>query len=720
MRYVIWAIGSLFSLLMNQATANEGLWTSQQRPELAASLPLHSVMQAGSCSAALISAHGLLLTNYHCLLDSLPYLFSAEPDIFDEGYLAGTTESELALPADFYVSRTLSQRDVTDIVNEAVGDRLRGRARFNRYLQTRDHLVAECEREAGVVCRLVEFNDGLSYQLIREQRFDDVRLVYVPAAEIGYYGGERDNWQWPRHAGDFALLRLYVGESGLSSEPAATNRPYQPERFIALSETPLRAGDALVAAGYPGITQRYRSPSQLSYQFAHYYPSALQYLEQWQQLIKGLSPSGSERRIQYAPLLQRLSNRSKNYQAMLSGYENEQVLLQRDAEHQQIKNWIAQQPNRGDYEEALTLMDELLAEQSHFQAQQLWLSFFDQLQLPRIGRHLYRLAYEKQRPPEQRTGGFQPRDMQTMRNVMSSQASQFDSRVEAQLLAQLLVRHMELPEEQQLKSVNDFFRLSEEPTQLELEQQVKKLYSNSQLDHVPIRLYWMQRDLKHLQRSSDPWLVFAAESYQERVQLGLREREWRGQHQFANGKYMLAVKNWHESQDFSFSYNANRTLRMSQGSVMQAPAFTSLNTLLQQAEPPSQIPEQQKELIQQQDWGCYADAELQSVPVNFLSNLDATGGSSGAATFNQNAELVGLIFDSTAESVINDWHYSEAKQGSIHVDIRYLLWTLDKLEGGSHLLKELGWPWQDFRGECRGVTIPDPAPVAGIDPDPAG
>lgn len=697
-------------MFMGQADAN--LWTPEQRQELAAALPLHSVMQAGPCSAALISSNGLLVTNYHCLLDSLHQLDVKNPGLLQQGYLADSEQPDLPLAADFYVSRTLSQRDVTDAVNAALGERLRGAARFNRYLQIRDQLVAECELEAGIVCRLAEFNEGLSYQLIREQRFYDVRLAYTPPSGVGYFGGEEDNWQWPRHTGDFALLRLYVDESGLSAQPKEENRPYQAERFIALSETPLKEGAPLVAAGYPGTTQHHRTPSQLAYQFENYYPAALEYLDQWKQSTQALAPQN--------PLMQRLSNRAKNYRAMLSGYQEEQVLSQRTAEHEQIKKWISQQPDRADYEEALAVIDELLSEQSHFQAQQLWLSFFEQLQLPRVGRLLYRLAYEKQRPPEQRTGGFQPRDMQRMRNLLSSQASQFDVRVETRLLVQLLMRHAQLPEEQQLRSVRDFFQLTDESTQAELERQVEALYEQSQLQQVPVRLYWMHRELEYLERSTDPWLAFAADSYQERVQLAQREREWRGQHQFANARYMQAVQHWHQQEGLDFSYNANRTLRLSQGNVLKNSAFTSLNTLSQHAAFADQAPEQQKKLIQEQSWGCYEDADLQSVPVNFITNLATTGGSSGAATFNQKAELTGLIFDSTAASAINDWQYNEANQGTIHVDIRYLLWTLDKLEGASHLLKELGWPWQDARGECNPAATPNQVPVDGIDPGPAG
>src|SRR5690606_2706825 len=250
------------------AHADEGMWKPSQMPQLAAQLkarglqmdpaalsnlagkPLDAVISLGGCTASFVSPQGLVVTNHHCGYGAIQYNSTPERDLLATGFVAGSLAEEL--PADpnarIYVTQAIT--DVTGQVTEGL-DALDGKARFDAIEAREKALVAGCEAPGGLRCNVYSFNGGLEYSLIRQLEIQDVRLVYAPPEAIGKYGGDEDNFEWPRHTGDWSFLRAYVGPDGKPAPYSKDNVPFRPASWLTVSQEPLEAGDYVMVTGYP-------------------------------------------------------------------------------------------------------------------------------------------------------------------------------------------------------------------------------------------------------------------------------------------------------------------------------------------------------------------------------------------------------------------------------------------------------------------------------------
>jgi hypothetical protein len=258
------------------AVADEGMWMPGQLPELgetmkaagleveAASLadltahPMGAVIWLGGCTASFVSDRGLVVTNHHCAYGSIQHNSTEENNILESGFLARSLEEELPAAPGSRVLVTTRVEDVTDRILAAVPEGARGKARYDAIEAAEKALVAECEEPDGVRCRVRSFYGGVLYQRFTQIEIRDVRLVYAPARSVGKYGGDVDNWMWPRHTGDFSFLRAYVGPDGRPADAAPENVPYRPKDWLRVSPGGLDDGDFVMVAGYPGRTNRYR------------------------------------------------------------------------------------------------------------------------------------------------------------------------------------------------------------------------------------------------------------------------------------------------------------------------------------------------------------------------------------------------------------------------------------------------------------------------------
>ncbi|EGN74205.1 Peptidase S46 [Idiomarina sp. A28L] len=759
------------------AQASEGLWLPEQQPDWPTQPHASAVLKVGGCTGTFVSPDGLVLTNHHCILDLLQYRSTLENNYLTMGFLAINRNLELLAPPDFIVAQTLQRIDVTSQVLQGVNERITGSARFNLIANNRNDILRRCEDGINISCRVVEHYDGLGYLLVRDQNFPQIKLVWAPPANVGHFGGLEDNWQWPRHSADLALLRVYNADGSA----------YEPSHWLPLSPAAPADGEPVYVAGFPGTTQRYRLLQEADMAFAEFYPNLVLYSERWMAIIETAMQNNPGIALRYIPNLVRQGNRLQNIIGMLGAvekYDARSLLLEQE---QELRDWVAATPDNERFTTAIAQTESALEFRQTTLQRQLWWNFFQELQLPLVAQRLYRLAEESGRAEERRTRGFQAQQVPAIRSQLISQVRQFAPEVEIKLLVELLVLYQELPETQRIPFIETFFELNNSSSPETITARVEEIYANSKLGDPAVVETLMSTSLSDFRRYNDPWIQFAVNSAEQRLQWDLQERELRGLEQQGRSVLMDAFRRQARSQGKRLPDNANRTFRLSAGYVAAEqepsalqnepsaaeqepsalqnepsaaeqepsalenepsaaeqelsalekepsalenepsehhkapPARTTLQSLLAIAgtEERYELPFNMHAAVAVHGAGCLAESAEQ-LTLNFLSTADGTGGSSGSPTVNNRGELIGLVFDSTTDAILSDWHFDDSRHRMIHADVRYILWLLRYVYQAHELMAELG-----FKEDENGCSlndqpiIPRPARAGDFHQDPA-
>ncbi|HBK47514.1 MAG TPA: serine protease, partial [Xanthomonadaceae bacterium] len=324
--------------LTASARADEGMWMPSQLPELAGTLreagfqgdpreladvtqpPLSAVVKVGGGTGSFVSADGLLLTNHHVAMGVIQYNSSAEHNFIDDGFVAAGRADERVSNPDFRVLVTVGFDKVTEqVLKDARGKT--GRAYFDAVDAASKRIVADCEHEGGVRCSVANMYYGSDFYRIRQLELRDVRLVYAPPRAIGNYGDEVDNFMWPRHSGDFTLLRAYVGKDGKPADYSPDNVPYQPPAHLRLAQDGPRAGEYAMLAGYPGITYRHRTAAEFDEQVNWTLPQRVAVFDRLIGVIEAAGKASAEAKTRYASQLQSLKNNRKRAAGELEGLQ---------------------------------------------------------------------------------------------------------------------------------------------------------------------------------------------------------------------------------------------------------------------------------------------------------------------------------------------------------------------------------------------------------------
>ncbi|MEX0963877.1 MAG: S46 family peptidase [Pseudohongiellaceae bacterium] len=715
------AVFTMLLLLMTLAShclANEGMWQPHQLPDLSDRLrqlgleinpenlsrldqfPMNAVVSLGGCSASFVSPQGLVVTNHHCVYGSVQYNSTPENNLLNDGFLAKQLSEEIPTAPGTRVYVTEEVTDVTTDVLAGVSASTSGIERYNLIEANRKSLIAGCESSGNHRCGVSSFHQGLEYFLIKRLEVRDVRLVYAPATSIGKYGGDIDNWQWPRHTGDFGFYRAYVGTDGQPAEYSEDNVPYSSVSFLEVSAKGVEDGDFVMGVGYPGSTNRYRTTAEVENQFEWYYPEARGFREDLINIINENSAAGSAARIAYEGTLASLNNYAKNFQSMVESYEKSDFIDRRKQAEINLNAWINNDNARRErYAPAVGQLEALIETNNAARERDLVRSYMGYATLPSAAHRLYRLAQEKQKPDAEREPGYQERDLRNFRQSMQAISRRYDEAVDKATLSYLLSRYGELPEQYRSQATDSFFGIAGNFDQGQVDQIIEDSYAQTSLDDEATRLAWLDKSIEDFENSDDPLIRYAVASYSERMALELEDKELSGQLQRWRPQYMEAVIAYNRSLGQPIYADANSSLRVTFGSVqgnspkdgLRNQPFTTLEGILDKDTgiDPFNAPPKQLDLIRAQQYGDYVLPSLGSVPVNFLSTLDITGGNSGTATMNGKAQLVGLLFDGVYESIIGDWDFDEAKNRAISVDARYMLWVMKYMDGATNLLEEM-------------------------------
>ena len=707
------------------AGADGGMWMPQQmidraprlkklgfqgNPKAFADLtgmPMGAVVSLGNCSASFVSKDGLIITNHHCVTGALQYNATPERNTVKEGFLAATQADEAWAGPGSRVFVTVAAREVTkDVVGKLAADLSDVDRQLAIEKRTKE-LTAACEKE-GLRCRVASFFEGLKWFEIAQVELKDVRLVYAPPSSIGNYGGETDNWRWPRHTADFAFLRAYVGKDGKPAAFDKANVPFNPRHYLAVDPAGASPGDVVVVAGYPGRTSRHVTSREMKDTIDWSYPRVVRRFGDMLAILADLSKGSKETEIKVAQRVRGLANSMKNRQGVLEGAKKGKLLEKKAATEAELQAWIdADSSRKKKYGGVLAALDDLQAKREAVRERDATLqALYFNSSLLGSARSLRRLAEERLKPDAEREAEYQQRNWERLRESQERLQRTIDLGADRALLRYALLEAAALPQSQRIEALDTIIGLTAGLTEAEAKAKVDgwlvTLYGTpSQLADQKARLALFDGKPEEVLAAKDPFLDLAAALAPLDKQIRDADKARNGAVSRLGPVYMQAML---DKAGGLVAPDANSTLRVTFGTVKgvspQDGVFylpqTTLQGVVAKAKkgdpefdaPPALLAAAAKVLATGK--APFIDKKLGDVPVDFLADLDITGGNSGSAVLNGRGKLVGLAFDGTYETIASDLLFDPVNTRSIQVDIRYVLWVTSQISGATRVMEELG------------------------------
>jgi hypothetical protein len=665
--------------------------------------PLNAIVSAGA-SASFVSPEGLIATNHHCVRGALQFNSTPQRNLLKEGYVARSHGEELYSGPGSRVYVTTSVTDVTQRMRKGLAE-IKDDLKRDKELEKREkEIVAEAEAaEPNVRCRLAGFYGGLKYYLITQLEIRDARLVYAPHEGVGFFGGDADNWMWPRHCGDFALLRAYVGPDGKPAEHAKDNVPYKPKSWLKLAREGVKEGDLVFVAGYPGRTQRLATAGEIEERIRWSYPRSIAMSQKHIDTLHRVADGDEDLSIKAAGSIFGLENGEKKSQGILQSAEAQGIVGLKQKEEKELTAWIEAKPERGKkYGEAIKKLNALLADERKDRETDEAVGYFGRgSTLLGVAMSIVRMAEERPKPDVEREPGYQQRDWKRMEQRQERMNKTYADEIEKAVFALYLKEATSLPSAKRPKILNDVFGRGE-VTQAEIEKQIEAWMSKTKLRDLDTRLKLLREaKLGGLKKSGDAFIRLALRYRPYQKEREEKSKRLSGAMALLRPVYYEALL---EMRGGNVAPDANGTIRVTFGTVRGYRAapdkpvckpFTNVWQMVEKwgkfrNEPPYNAPKRVIDAISAGRFGPYATQEAGGVPVDFLSDVDITGGNSGSATLNARGEVVGLVFDGNIEGVASDILFLEETTRGIHVDVRYFEWMLDAVEDAGHLLREMG------------------------------
>ncbi|MGO9713106.1 MAG: S46 family peptidase, partial [Polyangiaceae bacterium] len=665
--------------------------------------PLASVVYLGGCTGSFVSPDGLVVTNHHCVQGALQFNSKDGKNLVEDGFLAKTKADEPSagtaqrvMVSQAYTDVTSKMRDGLDAIKDPIARKLESEKRSKA-------LVAACEKDRpGIRCQVSAFFRGGLYQLIEMLEIRDVRLVYAPARSVGDYGGEEDNWEWPRHTGDWSFYRAYVGKDGKPADYSPDNVPYKPKQFLQVSTAGLKPGDFVMVAGYPAVTNRTRTAAEVHHDVEVFYPYLIDYLKERYKLAEAHLGDGGETSIKATVLKQGIQNGLEKYEGTLQGFQkNPDLIAQKDALDKKLREWAAQ-PGHERQKKAIDKLDGIFADiwrTERADDLRTWAFYGSSLLSTAIT--LTRWAEERGKKDADRKPGFQDRDMPRASAGQKQLTRQYDKTLDRAGFRLTLVRAAGLPEaDRPWLAALLGTKKGEKIDEALIDKRLDAWYKTQLLEDEKVRLELLEKGTPaKLAASKDPFVQAAQRIWATYKADEKRNDARAGELLLVTNVYTDALK---EVLGGALAPDANSTLRVTYGTVRSlkpessAPAdspFTVASQILGKdtGKDPFNAPQKLLEAIKAKSYGSYADASLGGeLPVDFESDVDITGGNSGSPTLDAKGHLVGLAFDGNKEGLASDVVFNGATTRTIHVDARYMIWTMESLDGAKHLLKEMG------------------------------
>lgn len=642
----------------------------------------------GGCTASIISENGLVLTNHHCGYDIIAELSSEKDNYLKNGYWASSLQNELkpeSLSVRFFVRMDDVSERILSQVNNSMTENER-EAIINKEIAK----IEQENNEGGKYTVSVRsFYQGNEYYYFVYQDYNDVRLVGTPPESVGKYGGDTDNWEWPRHTGDFSLFRVYADEDGNPAPYSKDNTPLKAKHHLAVNIDGVKENDFAMILGYPGRTNRWMPAEGIEQNVKYAYPAWVEGSKLSMDVMKKYMDNDESVNLTYASSYARIANYWKNRQGMIDALTAHNTAEIKRKSEKKFNKWANKNANKATYGNVISNINSYYeltndkANHDNYLIAILRSSKFSVLPYS-LGRGFKRFveANENQRQD------LLPR----LNGYIESSYTDYHLPLEKEILTEQLKLYAsksnyKLPETvADVAKSNGFDSYIDAIFQLSIftsKERAKAFleYPNIELlENDP--LYVLSSDLLAKYREEPEELKQPLNDYQT--------------------SYRLLVDGLRKSGLSKIKYpDANSTLRLTYGKVRALPKdarndadvnnYTTLKGMVKKYKPNDKefdLPNDMLKIYEKKDYGRYADKKGH-LPVNFLTDNDITGGNSGSPVLNGKGELIGLAFDGNIEAMAGDVIFDKKLQRTINVDIRYVLWLIDKYSKASHIVDEL-------------------------------
>lgn len=644
------------------------------------------VVFGGGCTGEIVSPDGLLFTNHHCGYGSIQSLSSVEHDYLKNGFWAQSRAEEIPAPG-LKVRFIRKITDVTSYVLGQIPDLASGEERKKMVERNAAAIREQLSNEnPGMTVFVENFFGGNQYFAFVSEVYNDVRLVGTPPTSIGKFGGETDNWMWPRHTGDFSIFRVYAGADNRPAEYAPENKPYTADKFLKISLAGYNEGDFAMIMGFPGSTERYMTSHEIDRMLEVENPQRIFIRGERQQILKKDMEANDTVRIQYASKYAGSSNYWKNSIGMSRGLKKLNVKAKKQAQEQAFQLWAEKNtlPDEG-FIDALPMIRRSVEEswQANAALQYIREALMNAVELTKPAIVLGRTSVA-------------PEAVESQTRFAEGFYKDFDPRTDRRVAYRML----EITREN-CKDLPTFFKDEiEAKFGGDVRAYVDYLYDNSVFASKQKALAYIGSDSVAKQQlyDNDPAVAMARSVSAKFEELGAAVEA--AEAVFADGHRLYIAGLMRMQPNKAWASDANSTIRLTYGRVFPyEPAdgilynyYTTLKGVIEKedATNPTEftVPEKLKELYAARDYGQYANSKGE-LPVAFLSDLDITGGNSGSPILNARGELIGLAFDGNWEAMSGDVAFEPELQRTISVDVRYLLFVIDKFAGAGWLLDEM-------------------------------
>jgi hypothetical protein len=654
------------------------------------------------CTAEIVSSEGLLFTNHHCGFDAVQKHSSIEHDYLADGFWAMSREEELP-NEDLTASVLIRMADVTDSILPKLSDTMSVMERQKIAGKIMKRLKKANSEDGKYNVVIKSFFAGNAYYMFVYQVYKDVRLVGAPPSAIGKFGGDTDNWMWPRHTGDFTIFRIYTAPDGSPAEYSEENVPLKPKYYLPISLDGIEKGDFTMIWGFPGGTERFQTSAGVQYKLDNYFPPIIEGLGAKLDVWKTHMDADKEVRIKYASAYAGIANGWKYFIGQKKGVQDLDVVGEKKTFEEEFTNWVNENEARKEkYGNVLSTMESIYKDRA-----------------PGIVPLIYASLTGM--------GGSQivqyAGDFTGLQTLMQQQKEEKDKKKKAKKQEQIDQAIAGLKE-----AVAENFKDYDAPTdqdvlavmtQLYLDKMAPEYYPdylnklvdkfdgdmNAMADYV-FKTSFLTSPDKVMAFLDDPSLKGFEKDPAYMLYEGFMEKIMEAQSNYKNrgDEMKTAQRLWEEGvmemqPDKKFYPDANSTMRFTYGTVQDYDArdavhydyVTHLSGVMEKEDPENDefiVPAKLKELYETKDYGPYANKDGRMV-VCFLTNNDITGGNSGSPVINAKGELIGLAFDGNWEAMSSDIAFAPRLQRTIVVDVRYVLFIIDKFAGAGHLVDEL-------------------------------
>ena len=657
-----------------------------------------ALVNVGGCTGSFVSNAGLIITNHHCAFESVQLASTPEKDYLTNGFVAKNYEEEI--PAKNLTCKiTDSYEDVSAKILESVKDVIDPSERINKINSKIAEIVkAEEAKDKTIKAEISEMFIGRTYVLFRYKIIKDVRLVYVPMRAIGEFGGEGDNWVWPRHTGDFSFMRAYVAKDGSAANYSKDNVPYQPKKFLQVNPNGANEGDFVFILGYPGRTFRNYPAKYIEYQEKFQLPY-MSSLYEWQNKQMEETSVNKELELKQASRIKRKANVLKNYKGKIKGLRNIELVQQKYDQEKDLQKFIESDAAlNAKYGSMLKNIDmvytEVFSDAKKFLVLDQFIPSSNALSAANIMLGLRKkIAAAK---PEEQEKLF----ADSKAGIKKQLENQYDTYVietEKRLLKRAIMDGLQLPGAEQFNVIPKFKLEKQKNLDLAVSKYVDMLFTKSMFIMPSVVTAVLDMPLKDFMKIKDPMFDLAANASVEVDKMNAIRKE-------RNGKLNKLLADYVDVsilfKKTNFIPDANSTLRLTYGHVKgytpvdatYMKPTTTLTGLMEKGQNSGEyyLPNFIRELYKNKDFGRWTTKDKKDVPIAFLYDMDTTGGNSGSPILDENGNLVGVNFDRSYEATINDFAWNELYSRSIGCDIRYVLWVAQKVDHAEHIIKELG------------------------------